>query len=285
MNPLVSICIPLYNNASTIEETVRSVISQTYRPLELIIVDDNSTDNSYDVVNSILAELPENLDVLRHLERNTSNLGMSGNWNRCLSLCNGRYIKLLCADDTIDSSLVEREVEVLEHFPEVLSVESDTAFVDRNGKITGHYNRYRKSGTVSGRETARYSLFHRDYLGAPLANLFRRTAYEQYGGFDPDFHYIVDYEFFMRLACAGDVFIIHEPLNFFRLRHDSNTSQVLGGDEGRCYVEEHRRLAEKFAAELSLSPSDIRRSVRIRRLMNLLGGIYLKLHIGGRQNV
>ena len=81
MNPLVSICIPLYNNASTIEETVRSVISQTYRPLELVIVDDNSTDNSYDVVNSILAELPENLDVLRHLERNTSNLGMSGNWN------------------------------------------------------------------------------------------------------------------------------------------------------------------------------------------------------------
>jgi hypothetical protein len=88
------------------------------------------------------------------------------------------------------------------------------------------------SGIIDGIKVVRHSLFSRNYLGAPLANTFRREAYEKLGGFDPRYHYIVDYDFYIKLALAGKIYIIHEPLNYFRIRNDSNTGEVLGGDKG-----------------------------------------------------
>lgn len=83
----------------------------------------------------------------------------------------------------------------------------------------------------------------------------------------------------MKLACHGKIYVIREPLNYFRIRSDSNTGEVLGGAKGDAYTEEHRKLAEKYALVLNLSRGDIERSVRIRRLMNFLGGLYLKLKL------
>lgn len=103
--PLVSVCIPTYNNEDTIEETVSSVLRQTWKNLELVIVDDGSSDRTYELVTELAAE-----DKRIRLYRNGENLGMAGNWNRCLSLCRGDYLKLLCGDDLIHETLLEREV-------------------------------------------------------------------------------------------------------------------------------------------------------------------------------
>ena len=275
MNPLVSVAIPVYNNGATLKETVDSVLEQSYRPIELVITDDDSRDSSWDIISAI-EELP-GITLVR--QRNDNNLGMSGNWNKALGLCTGKYIKLLCADDLIDKDLIKREVEILEQDPDILSVESDTAFVNSEGKVRGRYLRYKKKGKVSGKEIVRFSLFSRDYLGAPLANTFRADTKTRREGFDTGFKYILDYEFFARLAIEGDVYIIHEPLNFFRLRSGSNTSKVFKGEEGKAYIAEHRHLAEKAAPHLGLSKRDVERSVRIRKLMSFLGRIYLKLHM------
>ena len=77
----------------------------------------------------------------------------------------------------------------------------------------------------------------------------------------------------------GDVYIIHEPLNFFRVRNDSNTGNVMAGDKTADYVKEHIHLVTKFKEELHLSNADIRRSVRIRKFRNFAAGIYLKLFV------
>lgn len=304
----VSVCIPVYNNSDYIKETMRSVLSSDYPDIELVIVDDNSKDDSLDVIRKAASDFVNrglaskyydfssvgNSSAEEYSERissesehshtififhNEKNLGMSGNWNRCLSLCRGKYIKLICADDLIDETLISREVKVLDENPEVLSVESDTEFCDSAGKSQGYYKRYKKNGIVDGKEIAKYSLFHRDYLGAPLANMFRKFAYDTFGGFDPEFSYIIDYEFFMRLAVNGKVFIIHEPLNFFRIREDSNTGKVLKGDKGEAYVKEHEKLVKKYQNVLGLSDGEVRKSVRIRKIMNVLGRLYLKLHL------
>ena len=93
--PLVSVCVPAYNNADTIRATVESVLASDYRPIEVIVVDDCSTDDTYEVISGI--EHPA-----LYIYKNEKNLGMAGNWNRCLSLCKGKYVRLLCADDRID---------------------------------------------------------------------------------------------------------------------------------------------------------------------------------------
>lgn len=272
MEPLVSVCIPAYNNAAYIKETIDSVLGQTYTNLELVICDDHSKDDTVRVIEEIK-------DDRIKLYKNEKNLGMSGNWNRCLSKCTGEFIKLICADDMLAPDALEKEVGALMKHPGAVLAESDTKLFDLNGKPKGFYKRYKTSGLTDGKTIARAGFFVKNYFGAPLANTFRRSVLEETGEFDPWYTYILDYDFWVQLACMGDVYIIHEPLNFFRVRNDSNTGNVMAGDKTADYVKEHIHLVTKFKEELHLSNADIRRSVRIRKFRNFAAGIYLKLFV------
>lgn len=272
--PLVSICIPAYNNADYIGETVESILKQSYQNLELIIVDDNSKDHTLEVIQEYAKK-----DMRIRIYHNDNNLGMSGNWNYCLSLCKGEFIKLICADDLLAENTLQKEVEALVQNPSAILVESDTKLVDLNGKGKGFYKRFPARGLVSGRKVTRRGFFNKDYFGAPQANTFRRDAYERVGGFDTSYTYILDYDFFAELAKLGDIYIIHESLNFFRVRGDSNTGQVMGDDKEKtaAYVAEHRYLLEKNREALQLSGLEIGLSVLIRRFRCFAASIYLKL--------
>ena len=274
MQPLVSVCIPAYNNAGYIKDTIDSILNQTYKNIELIIVDDCSTDNTLAVLHAID-------DNRVKVYENEQNLGMSGNWNKCLSLCEGEYAKLICADDVLAPSALECEVEALIQNPTAVIAESDTKLIDLNGKGKGFYKRYKKSGLVDGKEICRKGFFSQDYFGAPQANTFRRSVAEKIGGFDTGFTYILDYDFFVSMACEGDVYIIHQPLNYFRVRKDSNTGAVMGDDKEktRTYVAEHRQLLDKNVERLHLSGFDVWLSVLIRRMRCFAASIYLKLFV------
>lgn len=268
----MSVCIPAYNNADYITETIDSILHQTYENLELVVVDDQSKDDTYQVVAAIT-------DPRIRLYRNEKNLGMSGNWNRCLSLCTGDYIKLVCADDLLEPTALEQEVGALMEHPEAVMAESDTRFVDPQGNVKGYYKRYRANGLVDGKLVARKGFFKKNYFGAPLNNTIPRAVLEQVKGFDPGFTYILDYDFWVSIACLGQVYIIHEPLNSFRVRSDSNTGNVMGRDKekSRIFLEEHRKLLEKNRESLKLSAMDIRVSMLIRRILSLGSAVYMKL--------
>ncbi|MFV0465940.1 MAG: glycosyltransferase family 2 protein [Lachnospiraceae bacterium] len=270
MKPLVSVCIPAYNNAAYIKDTIESVLSQTYENLELVICDDKSTDNTVEVIRSFW-------DNRIKLYLNEKNLGMSGNWNNCLKKCDGEFIKLICADDMLKPQCMEKEVEALLEHPEAVLAESDTQLFDLAGKPKGFYKRYKTDGLTDGKEIVRAGFFLKNYFGAPLANTFRRSTLEEVGGFDTWYTYILDYDFWVTLACKGDVYIIHEPLNYFRVRNDSNTGQVMLGDKTKAYVAEHEHLVRKFADVLSFSEADIKRSIRIRKIRNFMAAVYLKV--------
>lgn len=272
MEPLVSVCIPAYNNAAYIKETIDSILNQTYPNIELVICDDKSKDNTVEVIENIG-------DDRIKLYKNEKNLGMSGNWNNCLSKCTGEFIKLICADDMLAKDCLEKEVRALMENPDAVLAESDTQLFDLNGKPKGFYKRYKTSGLTNGRKIARDGFFVKNYFGAPLANTFRRSILEKVGGFDTWYTYILDYDFWVQLACMGDVYIIHEPLNYFRVRNDSNTGEVMAGDKTDAYVKEHIHLVNKFKKELNLSDADIKRSIRIRKFRNFAAGVYLKIFV------
>ena len=274
MKPLVSVCIPAYNNAPYIMETVNSILAQTYENIELIIVDDNSSDETLQIISSVI-------DPRLCIYHNDKNLGMSGNWNRCLSLCNGEFVKLICADDILHPQALEKEVQALMDHPEAVLAISDTKLIDLDGKGKGHYRRYPSSGLTDGKRIARRGFFSQNYFGAPLADTFRRSIAEQVGGFDPYFRYILDYDLFVSIACCGYVYVIHEDLNYFRVRKDSNTGEVIGADKEKTqlYVREHMHLLEKNREKLQLSDYDIAASVFIRKVRNFAASIYLKIFV------
>lgn len=271
MQPLVSVCIPAYNNSATIANTIQSILGQTYQNIEVIIADDKSSDNTVEIVEAIAAE-----NERVKLYRNEQNLGMVGNWNHCLALCKGEFIKLICADDMIEPTAIEEEARAMQEHPTVNLVESDTRLVDINGKTTGAFKRYHKNGLVDGKKVARASLLLKNFFGAPVNNLMRRSALEKIGGFDSEFTYILDFDMWIRLACSGDIYIIHKLLNSFCIRHDSNTG-VLLGEKQDVYVGEHRRLVEKHAQTVHFSEFQCYLSIWIRKMRNVVIGIYLKL--------
>lgn len=274
--PLISIGIPTYNSAATIRNTIESILRQTYTNLEINVVDDKSKDNTLEIVKQIQNECLQSGDGRIRIYENEKNLGMSGNWTKCLSVARGEFVKLICADDMMDEEALEKEIKAMEEHPSVNLVESDTRLVDITGKTTGRFPRYRKSGVVDGKKVARTSIIWNNFFGAPVNNLIRKSVLDKVGYFDSAFVYILDFEMWMRIACEGDIYIIHEMLNSFTVRNDSNTGNLIGKDR-KTYVDEHEKLVYKYKDVLKLSEFECRFSIFFRKFRNVAIGIYLKI--------
>ena len=267
---LVSIVIPAYNNENTIIATLESIRNQSYKNIE-IIIDDNSKDKTLQLVTE--QQKKDNRIKIYH---NSTNLGMIGNWNKCIQMSNGEFVKLVCADDLLDKNEIEKETEAMILNPTVNLVESDTRLIDINGRKIGSFKRYHKSGLVKGKKIARTSIIWNNFFGAPVNNLIRKSVLDKTGYFDEQFTYILDFDMWMKIACTGDVYIIHELLNSFRIRNDSNTGNLIGKDR-ETYVAEHQRLVDKYAGELQLTRFEYAFSIWFRKFRNAAIGIYLRV--------
>lgn len=123
--PLVSILIPVYNREKIIAQTIESALSQTYCNFEIIITDNASTDNTWEILNKYASE-NKNIKIFR----NEENIGPVLNWKKCLELAQGEYVKFLFSDDTISNNFI---TETLPLFDE------ETAFVLSRIDIFGKY--------------------------------------------------------------------------------------------------------------------------------------------------
>jgi len=123
-NPLVSVIIPLYNGKQYIYEAVNSMLNQTYQNIEIIIIDDGSTDEGGTVVNNI--DSPKIIYIM-----NEKNIGVSASRNKGLDLAKGTYIALMDADDISMPTRIEKQVSFLENNTEY-------------GVVSGHYEQFKK---------------------------------------------------------------------------------------------------------------------------------------------
>jgi glycosyltransferase involved in cell wall biosynthesis len=200
-SPRVSICIPTYKGAATIGEAIDSVLAQTYTDFELIVVDDGSPDDTLGVVR---ARSDPRLRVLQ----NDSNLGPQGNWNRCLSLARGPYVKLLPHDDLLHPECLARQVPVLEQdLAQQLSlVWCARDVIGPQGRVLlrGRGFPQARPGLVTRREVVRQSIRRgTNLVGEPGAVLFRRELATRVGGFDQRFPYVIDLDYWLRLMAHG----------------------------------------------------------------------------------
>src|SRR5258708_7786796 len=123
----VSVCIPTYNSAKYVHDCIASVLGQTYQDIEIIVSDNASTDSTCDIVRSF----SDSRIRLHRLERNE---GLPFNFNHVVSLACGKYVKLLCSDDFLEPTCLEKQIALLDRHPEVVAVGSGLRFVDESGK-------------------------------------------------------------------------------------------------------------------------------------------------------
>ncbi|WP_426350476.1 glycosyltransferase [Alloiococcus sp. CFN-8] len=235
--PLVSICIPTYNSANFLERTLDSVLKQSYKNLEIVIVDDCSQDNTVEIVKKYT-------DPRVRLYINDKNKGLTGNWNRSVEEASGEYIKLLCADDIIYEHCVEKEVEAFKDNPIVSMVVSNTHIVNSQDKITLKQKKLSREGVYSGKTLAKKSIRFKNYYGAPCSTLFKKELFQRIGGFDNALKLIPDFDLWLRLSYEGDIYFIDEYLSAFRVHSVSNTNKLMNGGKD-TYAEEHILMVKK----------------------------------------
>ncbi|AEI39226.1 glycosyltransferase [Paenibacillus mucilaginosus] len=196
--PLVGVIIPCYNYGEYIEETLDSVLSSTYPNIEIIIVDDGSTDQN---TLGVLEKIREQGLARVHVRANG---GLSAARNTGISLTSGKYIVTLDADDLIAPTFIEKAVWLLEE-------ESGAAFVYSLVQLFGRQNKIW--------ETFEATLFYLKFRNVvPATIVIRRECWKQVGGYDESMREgYEDWEFVLRLTQAGyKGHHINEPLFFYR---------------------------------------------------------------------
>ncbi len=128
--PLVCACIPAYNAEATIGETLESILNQTYPNLEILVLDNASTDRTVEVVESFK-------DKRLMIHRGDTNMGAVGNFNRCIELASGKYTEIFHADEVYEPEIVARQVDVLEKYPEAGAAFTEGYLIDSRGAIFG----------------------------------------------------------------------------------------------------------------------------------------------------
>ncbi len=132
MQPLVSVLIPSYNHEKYVQETIRSVINQTYPNIELIVIDDGSTDSTYSKIQEMEAECKQRF-VNFHYETK-QNEGTCVTFNKLIMQSRGEYIYIIASDDTAKPMAIEKEVDFLSSNPDYALVVGDNEFIDSESR-------------------------------------------------------------------------------------------------------------------------------------------------------
>jgi len=234
--PLVSICLPVYNGAQFLEGAIASILNTTYPHLEVIVSDDNSTDNSVELIKQ--ANLP-NLKLFTH-----PRYGLAENWNYCLLQARGEYIKFLFQDDLLDPTCIEKMVTVAETDDNIGLVFtprhllSETTLNPKHFPTTLHTGwsnlQFIQTGLLL---LADANLFNHPHnkIGEPTCTLIRKSVFQTVGNFDSDFHQYLDLEMWYRIMSYYDIAFINHPLVSFQIHANQQTQLNLATTQLEIY--------------------------------------------------
>jgi glycosyltransferase involved in cell wall biosynthesis len=268
--PAVSVAIPAYNSGSWVAEAVHSALDQTVRDIEVVVVDDASTDDTHAVVAAID-------DTRLRLYRNDMNLGEAGNWNRTVSLCRGPLVKLLCSDDALDSDCIEKMSKPFSH-PTVGMVFSRRRILGDDARAAYYGSAHTRFGDLQQVNDGRslFELYMRarfadNWIGEP-SNVMLRSDVFNTARFDSRI-VRTDMAMWIRVMFHYDVGFVDEELATYRVRPGSVTD--LASSSGSRWLDQawlYESLLDDTAIERTYGAQlrRLRRRERTRAAARLL---------------
>ena len=232
---LVSVVIPAFNQARFVRQAVRSALDQTHPWVEVIVVDDGSTDETGAALREF-RDVP-GVTVIRQV-----NAGLPAARNRALADARGEFVCFLDSDDFLAPEHIGRLLEPLVLDPTLSFAYCDVQFVNIDGDPSGEFSIGRARRTVTG------DIFESLLVGGyfpPHTVLVRRTALDEAGAFDTDLGGHADYELWMRLAAGGHrAHYVDRRLAFYRVYDGSMSSNR--EHMQRTRVEAIERVSRQF---------------------------------------
>lgn len=227
--PVVSICVPLYNGARYLEACLTGITRQGFKDFEVVIVDDCSVDEGPE-----MAKEWAHRDSRFRFYGNERNLGLVGNWNRCLQLARGEWVKFLFQDDTIEPDCLETMLQVgragggfvacARSFIFEGAVDPElSAWYIRHARILAGIYGDEVSHTADDYSRVKLQNLSLNIVGEPSATLVRRSLFDRFGAFDPLLVQLCDSEMWNRLGTNVGIDFIARPLVSFRVHAASAT--------------------------------------------------------------
>ena len=219
--PSVSICIPVDLAEPYLGESIRSVLDQTYRDFELVVLDNASPDRA-----DVLARKVG--DVRIRVERNTAPVHRGENWNRAVQLTRAPLVKLLRPTDLLHPRCLELQVGPMEADPGLAVVAARRHMVDELSRVVvPRRGLSGLTGVRTGVEVARRVVRSRSNpIGEPGSVLFRRDDFFAAGGWRADRTFTMDLDLWMRLLQFGEFLGLPEPLAAFRSIRGTSTPEA-----------------------------------------------------------
>lgn len=247
-NKLVSVCINAYNAEKYILKTIDSVINQSYKNLQIIVVDDCSTDDTYNLVKSIDDDRIE-------LYKTDFNSHISNACNETFKHIKGDYVAHLDADDLWTPDKIEKQVKFLEENSEYGACFTHADIIDENDVLTDESQDFlREIYAFDNRSQAEFFRFffdHSNRLCHP-SSLIRTEIIHQVGNHNLSLLYLHDFDFWIRLVTVCNIYILPERLTLVR-RHDNNNSEM---NESK-WVAHNNESVRIIYNSINLCPDDL----------------------------
>lgn len=241
MQPKISVLMPVYNGNRYLRESIDSILNQTFTDFELIIIDDGSTDSTWEILSEYADQ-----DQRVRLFKNEENIGLINSLNKGLNLAKGNYIARQDADDVSLPKRFEKQIAVLDKHQKVILVSCDIEIINSEGTLLGKLQR-----ACDPKLVAWYLIFHNRIAGHSQV-MFRRKPVLNLGGYSQINSYSEDYELWCRLAKVDDIIILPEVLLQQRM-HSKSLCAERGTDQNVWSLTQSKNNIEQLIGkELSL---------------------------------
>jgi glycosyltransferase involved in cell wall biosynthesis len=229
--PNVSVCLPTYCGEKHLKECLESILCQTFCNFELLIIDDCSSDLTIDIINNY-----SKYDSRIRILRNERNLGIASNWNRCIELAQGQWIKYVFQDDLLAPNCLEIMLKATESKKEMIFCRRDFIFEDVTDlRLQEFYinhahfidNLFGNLIDISPKSYINAVLKYPkvNLVGEPTNTLLHRNIFHRFGNFNQNLIQIIDQEMWTRGAIHTGLTYVPETLASFRVHKESTTSK------------------------------------------------------------
>lgn len=249
-NELVSILIPVYNRISLVRETIESAINQTYKNIEIIIVDNHSTDGTWKLLQDFA-----NKDNRIRIFQNKENIGPVRNWRRCIDEAKGEYAKILFSDDVIESDFLDQTLPFLDDSNVGFAYSTVKMGADIS-KFKIRYQNFTQSGTYSSASFLVKSLYGSDVPISPGCAIFRLKDLKENLVTNipsPSINDFLDHgagpDLLIYLLTAKKyslIAFIDKPLTFFRAHNESISLSDKSKHLTQCYIQSKVWFVESY---------------------------------------
>lgn len=241
MSKSLSVIMTNYNHAKYIGEALEAILSQSYIPMEVIVIDDASTDNSIEIIDEFVKQYP-----IVKLIKNEQNRGVLYNVQKLLHLAQGEYIYAAASDDKILPGFFDKTMNLLTRYPQAGLCCSDPATISGNTGIVSEnqFQLFDVPCYLSGTELI--DIFRQTNFGiASYASIIKRDALLDAGGFIPNLKWNCDWFAMLVIAFRNGICYIPEPLATIRLLNISYSAA------GRRKRREHSQVLKNIFDHLN----------------------------------